>query len=150
MLLYWSKVNRLLRFSPTLVPLQQLIVGLWLLFIILIPTTLSMTLIHKGGGSVYHWTSAQTCNTALVGTYFMMDLGGLAFTSLLHPTLDKALLPSDEPPINIRHLLLCQLPGFILLLCLVLIELFYESFNDQFVYIVPMLLILGEVLMWNR
>jgi len=46
-LLYWSKTNRLLNITTRLVVAQQALVALWLLLIILVPTSISMSYMHR-------------------------------------------------------------------------------------------------------
>ena len=144
-LLYWSKISRILQMTTRLIIVQQLIIGIWLLLIILLPTTISMAFMHRGAeGSVWDWTAAQTCNTIMLGTYLVIDICCVIFTGLLnHSTCNEA---SSRPAK--RALLINQVPCLIVLILLMFLLLFNKSFNDEFAYIVPLALVIEEGLMY--
>ena len=140
-LLYWYKLRRLVELARLLL-LTQLVLGLLsLLVIVLIPKLMQLVVLHGGGsGDVWNWTASQIVNTVFLGALFLFDSLCLLFalSLLAHPHVRKAELR------RIRHASQIQFFGFLALLAFGVMELGLSSFNNQYLLLVPLVLIAEE------
>ena len=143
-LLYWWKLRRLLRIARHLNPGQMFLGFAGMLTIVIMPKLSQLALIYGGGtGSFFAWTPAQTANVVFLGALFLCD--GLcllfAFSLLRHPPLQA----------HSRQLLdqaICaQLFGFLLLMVLAVMELLFLWFNNQYLLLVPVVLLVEELIL---
>ena len=146
-LLYWFKLRRLVELARLLL-LPQLVLGLLsLLVIVLLPKLVQLVVLHgSGSGDFQHWTSSQIVNTIFLGSLFLFDSLCLLFalSLLAHPHVR---LGEQR---RIRHALRIQCVGFLALLLLGVLELGLMSFNNEYVLLVPLILIAEEWLTARR
>ena len=100
----------------------------------------------NGEGSVSNWTLSMQVNASFLLALFLFDGLTLLFAiSLLnHPVRSGGSM--KELAIAIQ----AQALGFAVLLMLALMELFLVWFNDEFVWLVPLVLLGEEVLVARR
>jgi len=148
-LIYWYKLRRLIDLAGLLRVRQLLLAFQGLLTIVLFPKLAAIALIYGSGtGSWQHWSSAQVANTTFLAALFLFDGLCLLFAlSLLH---------RRQRPFRlrlVRLVLLTQAWGLLFLSVLAAMELLFEWFNNQYVFLVPLTLLLEEValaLSFNR
>lgn len=139
--LFWFKLRRQIELARQLGPLQALLGVLSLLVIVLLPRLVELV-VRQGGGSgdLHNWTPAQTVNTVFLGALLLMDGICLGFgASLLR---HEPVRPQQRSRLNLA--LRIQLAGFLILLMLGVLELQLASFNNQYVLLVPLILLLEE------
>jgi uncharacterized membrane protein len=140
-LIYWYKLRRLMEISRSLRP-PQLIIGLMcLLVIVLMPKFVQLVVVYgNGSGDFLHWTVSQIVNTVFLLSLFLFD--GLcvlfAITLLWHPQVQS---PERR---KIRSALNIQILAFLILFSLGVLELTLMSFNNEYVLLVPIVLIIEE------
>lgn len=146
-LLYWWKLRRLLRIARRLHVEQMLLGFASMLTIVVFPKLSQLALIYGDGtGNLFSWTPAQVVNVLFLGALFLFDGLCLLFALSLrrHP-------PSQ--PHN-RQLLAtaiqAQAIGFVLLLVLASLELAFSWFNNQYLLLVPLILLLEELMVIRR
>jgi len=149
-LLYWFKLRRLIGLAGFLRVRQLLLAFQGLLTIVLFPKLAAIALIYGSGtGSWRHWSSAQVANTTFLAALFLFD--GLCLLFAL-----SLLLRRRQPTGRLRLVrltLLTQAGGLLFLAVLAAMELLFEWFNNQYVFLVPLTLLLEEValaLSFNR
>ena len=109
--------------------------------------TCALPIFHgSGSGDLQHWTPAQIVNTVFLSALLLQDGICLAFGWSL---LGHAPVRSGDKA-QIRLSLRIQLAGFLALLSLGVLELGLRSFNNEFVLIVPVILLLEEWLVVRR
>jgi uncharacterized membrane protein len=148
-LIYWYKLRRLIDLAGLLGVRQLLLAFQGLLTIVLFPKLAAIALIYGSGtGSWRHWSSAQVANTTFLAALFLFD--GLCLLFAL------SLLRRRQRPFRlrlVRLVLLTQAWGLLFLSVLAGMELLFEWFNNQYVFLVPLTLLLEEValaLSFNR
>ena len=146
-LLYWFKLRRLILMARSLF-VPQLLLGVFsLLTIVVMPKLASLVLFYVNGeGSDSNWTLSMQVNASFLLALFLFDGLTLLFAiSLLnHPVRSGGSM--KELAIAIQ----AQALGFAVLLMLALMELFLVWFNDEFVWLVPLVLLGEEVLVARR
>lgn len=146
-LLYWFKLRRLVELARLLL-LPQLVLGLLsLLVIVLLPKLVQLVVLHgSGSGDFQHWTASQIVNTIFLTALFLFDSLCLLFalSLLAHPHVRMA------EQRRIRHALRIQGVGFLALLSLGFLELGLMSFNNEYVLLVPLILLAEEWLTARR
>jgi uncharacterized membrane protein len=142
-LLYWFKFRRLIQFARVLSLSQLCLVFLGLLTVVLLPKMAELVLSYGGGsGSLSNWTLSQTVNVNFLASLFLVDGFTLLFALSLrrHRFVQKTSL--KEIGISVR----AQMTGFLLFCGLAAMQLFLPWFNNEFVFVVPIVLLLEEVL----
>lgn len=146
-LLYWFKLRRLLDLARLLL-MPQLLLGLIsLLVIVLLPKLVQLVVLHGSGtGDFQNWSTAQIVNTVFLAALILFDGICLLFAAslLVHPhvrTLEQ---------VRIRHALKIQVLGALVLLLLGVLELGVTWFNNEYVLLVPLILIAEEWLTAHR
>jgi uncharacterized membrane protein len=139
--LFWFKLRRQIELARQLGPVQAVLGVLSLLVIVLLPRLAELVVRHGGGsGDLRNWTSSQIVNTVFLGALLLMDGVCLAFGySLLRHQPVRAQQRS-----RLGLALRIQLAGFLILMVLGVLELALTSFNNQYVLIVPLVLLLEE------
>lgn len=146
-LLYWFKLRRLIVLAGFLRVPQLLLVFQGLLTIVLFPKLTDIVLMHGDGrGSFQAWTPAQIANTLFLGALLLVD--GLCLLLALS-LLKRRHLRRGRREL-IRTALLAQAAGFLFLAVLGGLELLFEWFNNQYVLLVPLTLLVEElVVAWR-
>jgi uncharacterized membrane protein len=146
-LIYWFKLRRLIELARFLHPPQIILGVLGLMVIVLLPRMAQLVILYgNGDGDLFHWTSAQIVNVTFLAALLIFD--GLcllfALTMMRHRHLNS----------HARHEVMlvsrCQLYGFLVLLSMGIMELLLRSFNNQYILLVPLVLIAEELLVaWH-
>ena len=146
-LLYWFKMRRLVRMVRRL-HLWPLLLGfVSLLTIVALPKLAALALRYgQGQGDLFHWTPSQSANVVFLGALFLFD--GLVL--LLAISLYLTVRQEAGPVQALTAALESQAIGFVLLLLLGLLELSCDWFNNQYMLLVPLVLLLEEVLVARR
>jgi uncharacterized membrane protein len=142
-LLFWFKFRRLIALARLLNLFQLVLMFLGLLTVVLIPRMAELVLRYGAGmGSLGEWTLSQTVNVNFLTALFLLNL----FTLLFVISLRRQGSISDASREEIRISLRAQLVGFLLLCVLAVMELFLPWFNDEFIIVVPIVLLFEEFL----
>ena len=142
-LLYWFKLRRLIEFARVLTLPQLVLIFLGLLTVVLLPKMTELVLNYGGGsGSLSNWTLSQTVNINFLIALFLVDGFTLLFAFSLGRHRFVLKTSCNEIVISTR----AQLAGFLALCVLASMELFFPWFNNEFVFVVPIVLLLEEVL----
>ena len=142
-LLYWFKFRRLIALARLVTLPQLCLIFLGLLTIVLLPRMAELVLNYGGGsGSLSNWTLSQTVNVNFLASLFLVDGFTLLFALSLRRHRFVLKTSAKEIAISIR----AQLAGFLLLCGLASMELFLPWFNDEFIIVVPIVLLLEEML----
>lgn len=142
-LLYWFKFRRLIILARLVTLPQLCLVFLGLLTIVLMPRMAELVLRYGGGsGSWSNWTLSQTVNVNFLVALFLVDGFTLVFALSLRRHRFVLKTSAKEIGISIR----AQLAGFLLLCVLATMELILPWFNDEFIIVVPFVLLLEEIL----
>jgi len=142
-LLYWFKLRRLIEFARVLTLGQLVLIFFSLLAVVLLPKMTELVLSYgEGSGSLSNWTLSQTVNVNFLASLFLVDGFTLLFALSLrrHRFIPKT--SCNEIQISIR----AQLTGFLLFCGLAAMQLFLTWFNNEFVFVVPIVLLIEEVL----
>lgn len=144
---YWFKLRKLVRIARLLL-LPRIVIGIaCLLLIVLLPKSVSLVILYgNGAGDLFHWTPSQMANTIFLSALFLFDLlcFGFAFSSLWHPHARAGEVR------RVRSALSVQLVGFFALFFLGFLELVLQSFNNEYVLLVPLILIAEEAVTARR
>ena len=142
-LLYWFKLRRLIEFARVLTLLQLLLIFLGLLTVVLLPKMKALVLNYGGGsGSLSNWTLSQTVNVNFLIALFLVDGIILLFALSLRRHRFVLINSCLEIEVSIR----AQLAGFLLLCVVASMEFLFPWFNNEFVFVVPIVLLVEEVL----
>jgi uncharacterized membrane protein len=140
--IYWFKLRKLVQIARILL-LPQIVIGVaCILLIVLIPKFVALVVLYgDGSGDLFRWTPSQVVNTIFLCALFLFDLLCLcfAFSLAFHPHTREGELR------RIRSALGVQLVGFMALFSLGILELVLESFNNEYVIIAPLILIVEEL-----
>lgn len=140
-LIYWFKLRRLLYLSRSLNAVQIALGLSCLLVIVLLPKLGQLVVLHgSGSGDFHNWTPAQIVNTIFLGALLLFDLLCVALSLSLTVTGRLAKSTRQRLRLAIRY----QICGFAVLLFLGILELALPWFNTQYVFLVPIVLLLEE------
>ena len=89
-----------------------------------------------------NWTLSQTVNVNFLASLFLVDGFTLLFALSLRRHRFIPITSCNEIQISIR----AQLTGFLLFCGLAAMQLFLTWFNNEFVFVVPIVLLIEEVL----
>jgi uncharacterized membrane protein len=142
-ILYWFKLRQLIEFSRVLTLMQLVLIFLGLLTVVLLPKMTELALNYGGkSGSVFNWTLSQAVNFNFLAALFIVDLLILLFVLSLRRQSLFTKSVKDEIEISFR----AQMVGFLLIFVLALMVLFLPWFNDEFIVVLPIILLLEEFL----
>lgn len=140
--LYWLKLRRLVLLDR-IVQLPQLgLIAVGLMTVELVPKLASLVLRHGvGAGNLLHWSLPQIVNTTCLGFLVLFNLLCLLYAITLnqrrnHRRRQKQLL---------EIVMLTQWLGMAAMGLLVILELSFEWFDNQYVFLLPAILIAEEV-----
>lgn len=146
-ILYWYKMRRLISLTRTLLPVQLLLVAISLLLMVMMPKLAQLVAIHGAGtGDLSNWTPSQIANTVFI--FFLACVDGICVAygrSVRHHPFMKM----D----GIRYLDAlnkARLASFSVLLFLGILELVSNRFNNEYVLLVPLVLLLEECWLGRR
>ena len=141
-ILYVFKMETCLGLATHLLLIDQALFSLWLLHIVLCPAFLQLAIKYgKGTGSLGRWTDAQTANMLLLMNFLVLSTTSLTLSLSLcfHPHHQYA--PAERMQSR-RQWLRIHSGGSGIILFLILLELFTERFNEEFMFLVPIVLLL--------
>jgi len=140
-IIYWYKLRRLIEISRVLL-IPQLLLGMTsLLLIVLMPRLAQLVVFHGAGrGDFTHWTPSQIVNTAFLSCLLLFD--GICLIYAMSLLLREHLAPDQR--LRILEAARVQAMGFGLLLVLGFLELASAAFNNEYILIVPAILVLEE------
>jgi len=140
-ILYWFKLRRLIGMARFLHVPQLLCLGQALLAICVFPKLSNLVLLYGyQSGSIFEITQGQIVNTAYLIALFLFNALCFIFALSLATRRKKA------NQVILRHVISAQLLGFGFLLAMVFSEIFSEMFNNQYIFMVPLVIIVEEVL----
>ena len=141
-IIYWFKLRRLMLIDRLLQPPQLLLVALGLLSVVLVPKLANLVLRHGvGAGNVLHWTLPQLVNTLCLGVLLLFNLICVLYTQTLRQR--RGHRGRVEPLLN--ALLRNQALGMLALLVLMALELSFHWFDNQYLYLLPVILLAEEI-----
>ncbi|MEI6031997.1 MAG: TMEM175 family protein [Synechococcaceae cyanobacterium ELA739] len=140
--LYWLKLRRLVVLDR-FVQLPQLgLISLGLLTVVLVPKLASLVLRHGvGAGSLLQWTLAQVVNTTCLGFLFLFNFICLLYAISLQIRRSHR-RRSDHV---LQGIIATQVMGMAAMLVLVILELSFSWFDNQYIYLLPLILFAEEV-----
>jgi len=139
---YWFKFRRLIGLCRYLHLPQMALLAQAMLTICLYPKLASLVLLYgQESGTVFVLTRGQLANTAFLLVLVLFDSLCLLFAWTLALNHDGR----NGRQAIVRHLIRVQLYGFLLLAVMALLELFTPWFNGQYVYLVPIVLLVEEL-----
>lgn len=146
-LLYWYKMRRLVIFTRVL-HLQQLVLGLLgLLIVVVLPKFSLLALEHgHGQGDLNNWTLAQLSNVSFLGALFLFD--GLCLLYAISLLSHGVVRQMDR--LQVRAAVRSEAIGFAALLLMAVMELFLSWFNNQYMLLVPLVLLVEEFMIARR
>ena len=140
-LLYWFKLRRLLELARLLL-LPQLLLGLVsLILIVLLPKLVQLVVLHgSGAGDFENWTPSQIVNTIFLSALLLFDGLCLVFalSLLVHPHVRQV----DK--MRLRNAIWVQGLGALAFVMLAVLELGVMWFDNEYVLVVPIILIVEE------
>jgi uncharacterized membrane protein len=146
-LLYWFKLRRLLVIARVVEASQLLIILISMLTIVVLPKLSALALYYGGGeGNIFSWTPAQVVNMVFLGALFLFDGFCLLFALSLSRHRPRFAHTNAELATAIH----AQKLGFAVLLVLAAMELLFSWFNNQYVLVVPLVLLMEELVVARR
>ena len=123
---------------------------IWLYAIVLIPKMMELVIKDGGGrGSVRRWTPAQVLNTMLLTTHAIIEATTLAYTYSIYrwsrKDFDQDRQVSWISSVDLRGLVYQEIVQMCAVFVLFFLELFTEWLNREYIFILPMKLMAGEV-----
>jgi uncharacterized membrane protein len=146
-ILYWFKMRRLIVVCRFLHVPQLLCMGQAILVICLFPKLSNLVLKYGSeAGSIFLMSRGQVVNTVYLSLLFIFNALCFVFawsltTTHYYKKVNKAIL---------AYVLRGQLLGFVLISAMVVAEIFLDSFNNQYIFLVPMVIIVEEVLVASQ
>ena len=140
-ILYWYKIRRLIVITRTLLPSQLLLTTISLLLMVMMPKFAQLVAIHGAGkGDLNNWTPAQIVNTSFIFLLACIDGICVAYGRSIcqHP------FTRESGNRSLHTLNRARLASFIALLSLGLLVLVSDQFNNEYVLLVPLILLLEE------
>lgn len=146
-LLYWFKLRRLIAIARVLHPPQLLLGFISILTIVVLPRLSALALYYGGGhGDLSTWTSSQLVNMVFLGSLFLFDGFCLLFALSLRWHRPRSPHTATELTIALQ----AQTLGFLVLLVMAAMELVFIWFNDEYVLLVPLVLLVEELWVARR
>lgn len=141
-IIYWFKLRRLMLLDRLLQPPQLLLVALGLITVVLLPKLASLVLHHGVGvGNLLHWSLAQLVNTLCLTVLLLFNLVCWLYAASLRRR-DGHRRRSDRLLAGVMR---TQSWGMLCLLVLLVLELGFTWFDNQYFYLVPFILLLEEL-----
>lgn len=145
--IYWFKLRRLILIDRYLQAPQLALVGAGLVSVVMIPKFASLVLRYGvGTGHLLDWTLPQLVNTLCLAILLLFNLVCVLYARGLrrrrgHFGSNASLLAG---------VIRTQEFGMLALCLLLLLELAFSWFDNQYIYLLPMILIVEELLVAQR
>lgn len=141
--LYWFKMRRLIVLDRHIQAAQIVLTGLLLTCVVLVPKMAGLVLRHGvGAGSLILWSYAQVVNTLCLGLLLLLNLLCLLYALGLnrrrsHRSRHRQLL---------QGIVRTQQWSFCATLVLLVLELGFTWFDNQYLFLLPLILLIEEVI----
>lgn len=146
-IIYWFKLRRLILIDRYLQTVQLMLVGLALLTVVLIPKFASLVLRYgEGAGSLLHWSRPQVVNTLALVSLLLFNLLCVFYARGLR----RRRAHRQRNPQLLDGVIRTQTLGMGALLLLLGLELAFAWFDNDFVYLLPVILLIEEWLVARR
>ena len=144
--IYWFKLRRLILIDRYLQSVQLGLVGLALLTVVMIPKFAVLVLRYgEGAGSLLHWTRPQLVNTLALVTLLLFNLLCVLYARGLRRRRAHRL----RNPRLLDGVIRTQTLGMLALLLLVM-EMAFAWFDNDYIYLLPVILLIEEWLVARR
>jgi hypothetical protein len=141
--LYWLKLRRLIVLDRFIQLPQLGLIAIGLLTVVMIPKLASLVLRHGvGAGTLLNWTLPQVVNTTCLGFLILFNLLCLLYALSLQKRRNHH---RQNRPV-LRGVIATQWLGMAAMAVLLILELTCSWFNDQYVYLLPVILIVEETI----
>lgn len=140
-LLFWFKLRRLITVARRLLIPQSAIAFSGMLLIVLMPKLMQLVVVYgRGDGDLTNWTPSQIVNTILLASFLLMDILCFLFarTLLVSPCVSRVHLRFVDRSCA------SQLVGCLLILVLFAVQQFVPWFDNEYVLLVPVVLLIEE------
>jgi uncharacterized membrane protein len=139
--LYWLKLRRLILLDR-IVQLPQLgLIAAGLLTVVLIPKFASLVLSHGvGEGTLFNWTLPQVVNTTFLTILILFNLCCLLYALGLNRRRNHLRLNSAV----LRGVMASQWLGMAGMFILMVLQLLFPWFDNQYVFLLPLILLSEE------
>jgi uncharacterized membrane protein len=145
--LYWYKLRRLIHISRILLPTQLILGMMSLLLIVMMPKLAQLQAIEGGGfGDLYNWTPSQIVNTIFI--FFLAFVDGVCYTYAR--SLHRHPYIRSKDRLGLRARLHVQVVGFSAMIGLGILEIVSSRFNNEYLLLVPLILIVEEWWLGSR
>ncbi|MEB3271753.1 MAG: TMEM175 family protein [Synechococcus sp.] len=146
-LLYWFKLRRLLVVARVVHPSQMALILVSLVSIVVLPRLSALAFLYGDGqGNLFAWSASQVANMVFLGVLFLFDGICLLFALSLRRHRHRRSHTDRELDTAIQ----AQRLGFGALLILAALELLFTWFNNEYVLLVPLVLLAEELLVARR
>ena len=140
--LYWLKLRRLVLLDRFVQLPQLALIGLGLLTVVLVPRLASLVLRHGiGEGSLLQWTLAQVVNTTCLGFLLLFN----SICLLYAISLQRRGSHRRRSDRLLQGVIATQLVGLAAMMVLMVLELSYPWFDNQYVFLLPLILVAEEL-----
>lgn len=140
--LYWLKLRRLVLLDRFVQLPQLALIGLGLLTVVLVPKLASLVLRHGiGEGSLLKWSLAQVVNTTCLGFLLLFNIICLLYAISLQRRRSHR-RRSDR---LLQGVIATQLVGLAAMMVLMVLELSFAWFDNQYVFLLPLILVAEEL-----
>jgi hypothetical protein len=140
--LYWLKLRRLVLLDRFLQLPQLGLIALGLLTVVLVPKLASLVLRHGvGAGTLLQWTLAQVVNTTCLASLLLFNVVCLVYALSLQAR------PSHRrrSDLLLQGVINTQLLGLTAMAALVVLELCFTWFDNQYMFLLPLILVAEEI-----
>jgi len=146
-ILYWFKMRRLIVVCRFLHVPQLLCMGQSILLICLFPKLSNLVLRYGSeAGTIFMLSRGQVVNTVYLIVLFFFNALCFVFAWSLTTTHYYKKVNRDI----LSHIMGGQALGFVLILAMVFAEFFVDTFNNQYIFLVPAVIIAEEILVAFR
>ena len=145
--LYWLKLRRLVLLDRS-VQLPQLgLIAAGLLTVVLIPKLASLVLSHgAGAGTVFNWTLPQIVNTTFLSILILFNLCCFFYARGLNRRRNHLRRSSAV----LRSVMSSQWLGMVGMVILMVLQLLFPWFDNQYVFLLPLLLLAEETIVLRQ
>ena len=143
LILYWFKLRRLIGLCRFLHVPQLLCISQAILIICIFPKLANLVLLYGSEpGSIFFVSRGQIVNSAYLLAIFAYNALCLLFAWSLttHHYYKKA----NE--LLLSHIIRGQVFGFLALLAMIFAEVFWDKFNNHYIFLVPVVLVFEELM----
>lgn len=146
-IIYWFKLRRLILIDRYLQSPQLALVGLGLISVVMVPKLVILVLRYGvGAGHLLDWTLPQLVNTLCLVVLLLFNLVCVLYARSLRRRRGHR---GRNAPI-LAGVIRTQEAGMLVLSLLLLLELAFAWFDNQYIYLLPAVLIIEELFVARR